>query len=199
MEAVLYVHGKGGSAAEAARYKPLFPDCEVVGLDWRTFTPWDAGAEIRTAVEDLRKQHSGVTLIANSIGAFFSMYAGIEGLIRKAFFISPIVDMERLIRDMMTWAGVTEAELQARAVIPTDFGEELSWEYLSWVRTHPIRWTVPTEILYGSLDTLTSLETITAFAKTHHAGLTILDGGEHWFHTHDQLRFLDDWIRETQP
>ena len=30
---VLYVHGKGGSAAESERYKPLFPDDTVVGLD----------------------------------------------------------------------------------------------------------------------------------------------------------------------
>jgi hypothetical protein len=31
---------------------------------------------------------------------------------------------------MMNWANVTEAELEHRKIIPTDFGEELSWEYL---------------------------------------------------------------------
>ena len=46
----LYIHGKGGSAAECKHYKPLFPDCEVFGLDYRTFMPWETGAEIRTAV-----------------------------------------------------------------------------------------------------------------------------------------------------
>ena len=194
MDAVLYIHGKGGSAAEAERFRPLFPDCEVVGLDYRTFTPWDTGGEIRAAVEGLRKQYSGVTLIANSIGAFFSIHAGIDGVIQRAYFISPIVDMDQLIRDMLTWAGATEAELQARGVIPTNFGEDLSWEYLSWVRSHPIQWTVPTEILYGSFDSLTRLETVTTFAETHHAGLTVMEGGEHWFHTEEQLRFLDNWL-----
>ena len=30
----------------------------------------------------------------------------------KAYFISPVVDMERLIADMMIWANVTEDELK---------------------------------------------------------------------------------------
>jgi len=99
--AVLYVHGKGGSAAECEHYKPLFPDCKVFGLDYRTFTSWETGAEIRAAVERLKTEYDSIILIANSIGAFFSMNAGIDSLIRKTWFISPIVDMEKLICDMM--------------------------------------------------------------------------------------------------
>ncbi len=53
--AVLYVHGKGGSAAECERYRPLFPDCRVFGLDYQTFTPWETGAEIRAAAEKLKR------------------------------------------------------------------------------------------------------------------------------------------------
>lgn len=34
--------------------------------------------------------------------------------ISKAFFISPLVNMERLILDMMMWANVTEDELYER-------------------------------------------------------------------------------------
>ena len=49
MDAVLYIHGKGGSAAESGHYKPLFPDCTVTGLDYQTFTPWETGKEIRAA------------------------------------------------------------------------------------------------------------------------------------------------------
>lgn len=32
---VIYVHGNGGTAAEADHYKPLFPDYEVIGFDYR--------------------------------------------------------------------------------------------------------------------------------------------------------------------
>ena len=116
----------------------------------------------------------------------------------KAYFISPIVDMEKLITDMMAWANVTEDDLKRRGVICTDFGEDLSWEYLCYVRDHPIRWNCPTAILYGSRDNLTSYNTIKSFAEKYHADLTVMENGEHWFHTEEQMRFLDSWIKGEQ-
>ena len=195
MNAAIYIHGKGGSATESEHYKPLFPDCEVIRLDYQTFTPWETGKEIRIAVEELKSNYENIILIANSIGAFFSMNAGIDDMIHKAYFISPIVDMEKLITNMMKWANVTEQELESKGVIHTDFGEDLSWEYLCYVRNHPIEWCVPTQILYGSNDHLTSIDTISDFANKHNATLTIMQGGEHWFHTEEQMQFLDKWIK----
>ena len=196
MNTVIYIHGKGGSAAESEHYKSLFPDCEVIGLDYQTFTPWETGKEIHIAVEELKSKYENVILIANSIGAFFSMNAGIDDMIQKAYFISPIVDMEKLITNMMQWANVTEQELESEGVIHTNFGEDLSWEYLSYVRSYLITWHAPTQILYGSNDLLTSLETISDFANKHQATLTVMEGGEHWFHTEDQMQFLDRWIKK---
>ena len=198
MKTVLYVHGKGGSAEESEHYKSLFPGACVLGLDYRTNTPRETGGEIRAAVEALSRDSDGIILIANSIGAFFSMHAGLDPLVEKAYFISPIVDMEKLIADMLGRAGVTEAELEEKGKIQTAFGEELSWDYLSYVRSHPVKWKVPTHILYGSADTLTSPETIRAFAKAHGATLTVMEGGEHWFHTEEQMCFLDAWIRRYE-
>lgn len=74
------------------------------------------------------------------------MNADIDSLIKKAYFISPIVDMEKLITDMMAWANVTEDELKSRGMISTSFGEDLSWEYLSYVREHLVKWNVPTDV-----------------------------------------------------
>ena len=193
-ELVLYIHGKGGCAGESEHYKALFPECEVAGLDYQTFTPWETRKEIREAVTKLNDEYDSIILIANSIGAFFSMNAGIDPLLQKAYFISSIVDMERLIRDMMSWANVSEAELEEKGLIHTAFGEDLSWDYLRYVRSHPVQWTVPTAILYGGGDNLTTYETIAAFAAKHRASLTVMDGGEHWFHTEEQMRFLDAWI-----
>ena len=195
---VLYIHGKGGSAAECEHYKPLFPNCEVLGLDFRTFTPWETGAEIHAAADKLKSKYKSIILIANSIGAFFSMNAVIDKLICRAYFISPIVDMEKLIVNMMLWANVTEADLKAKGVIHTDFGEDLSWKYLCYVREHPIRWKVPTKILYGEKDTMTSETTIRAFAREHKAELTVMAHGEHWFHTDEQMQFLDNWIKRNE-
>ena len=193
MNVVLYVHGKGGSAAEAEHYKPLFPSCDVVGLDYKSDTPWEVKTEIKDAFKSLKARYDRVILIANSIGAFFCMNADIYEFVWKAYFISPIVDMEKLILDMMLRANITESELQEKGTIQTD-AEELSWEYLSYVREHPIKWNVPTEILYGDKDNLTAYETVEDFSRKHNAHLTVMKNGEHWFHTEEQMRFLDNWI-----
>ncbi len=198
MDIVVYVHGKGGSAEEAQHYRKIFPAAKVLGLDYKTFTPWETGNEIREIVRDLYKKYDNVLLIANSIGALFSMYGGLDAYVKQAFFISPVVDMEKLILDMMQWAQVTEEELEEKGVIHTEFGEDLSWEYLSYVRTHPIVWTVPTQILYGGRDNLTSLATMQAFAAEHAAGLTVMEDGEHWFHTEEQMEFLDKWLQRVK-
>ena len=194
---VVYVHGKGGSAEGAEHYRELFPKSEVVGFDYRSGTPWEAKEEFPRFFAELRSRCDSLTLIANSIGAFFSMSALDEKTVDKALLISPVVDMERLIGDMMTWANVTERELEEKSEIATSFEETLSWHYLCYVRKHPIRWNVPTHILYGENDNLTSLETISAFAKKIGAPLTVMPGGEHWFHTEEQMRFLEWWIEKS--
>ena len=189
-KAVLYIHGKGGSAGESEHYIPLFPDCIVIGLDYKTFTPWETGREIREAVTELKEKYGEIIIVANSIGAFFCMNADICEFIKEAFFISPVVDMQKLIEGMMAYQCVTEKELQEKGEI-----NDLSWEYLCYVREHPVKWTAPTHILYSENDALTSYETIREFADKTGSSLLIMKGGEHWFHTDEQMRFLDDWIK----
>lgn len=192
---VIYVHGKGDTPAEAAHYTPLLPNSEVIGFDYRTRTPWEAKEEFPPFFAAQQKRCDTLTLIANSIGAFFSLSSLSEATIDKAYLISPIIDMENLIGEMMRRENVTEQKLAEKREIPTAFGETLSWQYLSYVREHPLFWRIPTRILYGERDALTSLETVSAFAERIGAELTVMPGGEHWFHTEDQLRFLDRWIR----
>ena len=195
-ESIIYVHGKGGSAKEADHYKSLFPNCEVVGFDYRSQTPWEAKEEFPVFFAQQRQRCDRLILIAGSIGAFFSMSALDETLVDRAYFISPVVDMENLIGNMMQWANVTEQELAQKREVPTDLGETLSWDYFCYVRAHPISWNVPTQILYGEHDNLTSMETVSEFVQKQNAKLTVMPGGEHWFHTEEQMQFLDRWIRE---
>ena len=191
---VIYVHGKDGSAEEAEHYRTLFPEAEVIGFDYHAAAPWEAKEEFPQFFAEQRKRCADLTLVANSIGAFLSMSSLDEALIDRAYLISPVVDMEKLIGNMMMWAGVTEQELAEKKEISTDFGETLSWNYLTYVREHPILWHIPTRILYGEHDNMTSLETISAFAKQVGAELTVMPNGEHWFHTDEQMQFLDRWI-----
>ena len=194
----IYIHGKGGRADEANHYKPLFPNGDVIGFDYKSETPWDAKKEFSSYFDSVSAGYDEVSLIANSIGAFFSMNALAEKRIKNAYFISPMVNLEKLIGDMMMWAGVSEAELREKGEIATNFGETLSWKYLCYVRENPIKWNIPTHILYGSNDNLTDLETMHEFAQKAGAPLTVMDGGEHWFHTDEQMEFLDRWIKQCQ-
>ena len=165
---IVYVHGKGGSAQEAENYKSLFPKDELIGFDYHSQTPWEAKKEFFAFFTEQRNRYDHLTLVANSIGAFFALSSLDETLIDQAYFISPIVEMENLICNMMQWSNVTEQELAEKREIATNLGEALSWEYLCYVRQHPMIWNVPACILYG----------------------------EHWFHTEEQMQFLDQWIRE---
>ena len=193
-KAILYIHGKGGSHLEAEQYKNICRDYDVWGFDYTVDVPWVVEEKLQAFYNEISEKYTGISIIANSIGAYFTMNSLKNRKIEKAFFISPIVNMEKLILDMMTWANVTEQELQDKEEIETSFGETLSWKYLSYVREHPIRWKAPTEILYAGRDHLTSRKTIDEFVFAHNAGLTIMEDGEHWFHTEKQLAFLEHWL-----
>ena len=193
-KAILYIHGKGGSHLEAEQYKKICRDFDVFGFDYEVDFPWVVEEELQSFYNEIAEKYNEIYIIANSIGAYFTMHSLGKCKIEKAYFISPIVNMEKLIMDMMMWANVTEKELQDKQEIETSFGETLSWKYLSYVRKHPIHWEVSTEILYAGGDNLTSRETINAFVMAHNARLTIMEDGEHWFHTEKQLAFLRNWL-----
>ena len=194
---VIYIHGKGGNIEETNHYQSIFRESDVIGFDYKSQTPWEAEIEFPILYDRYAKSYDSVILIANSIGAYFTMLSLAEKNISQALFISPIVDMEKLIMDMMKWLNITEDELKSKKEVETEFGETLSWEYLSYVKNHPIRWNVPTSILYGEKDNLTFQETITKFAEQIGATLTIMKNGEHWFHTDEQLNFLDTWVKKS--
>ena len=190
---MVYLHGQGGNAGEAEHFRPLLPDYDVIGFDYQAGTPWEAKKEFPPFFEKTEKRYRSVSLIANSIGAFFAMQALSDRAIAEAFFISPVVDMEKLILSMMASNGVTGEELREKKRIVTPSGE-ITWEYLVFARENPVKWRIPTKILYGEKDGLTSFETVSAFAEETGAILTVMPGGEHWFHTPEQMAFLDRWI-----
>ncbi|EHI55047.1 hypothetical protein HMPREF9333_01766 [Johnsonella ignava ATCC 51276] len=198
-KAAVYIHGKGGSADEAHYYKKFFDDeYDIIGFDYKSELPWEVKVEFQKYFIDIFSKYNEVVLIANSIGAYFSLISiSLYGnFIKKAMFISPVVDMEQLILDIMKKAGVSEKELSLKKIINTSFGESLSWEYLSYVRNNPIKWNIPSSILYGKNDNITSLKIISDFAKRINADLTVMDNGEHRFYTEEQMIFMDNWFKK---
>ncbi len=98
------------------------------------------------------------------------------------------------LQAVMDWANVTEQELSEKGEIATSFGQTLSWAYLRYVREYPVHdWQCPICILYAGQDNMTSRQTVEEFTLQHGAQLTIMDNGEHWFHTPEQREVLQAW------
>lgn len=136
-----------------------------------------------------------LSLFANSLGAYFSLRAYPAAGLKRAFFLSPLVDMERMIQNMMTWFQVSEERLKQQRQIFTPMGQTLYWDYYCDVKANPITaWPVPTEILYGEKDELCERDTIDAFVSRFGGDLEVLAGSEHFFHTPAQLNALRDWL-----
>ena len=201
----LYVHGKNGCKEEAERFAQTAcaAGWQVLAIDLpehgsrkdrpEKLLPWVVVPELQAVYARMQSVWARIRLYGVSIGAWLSMQAFRTGQPEKALFVSPVVDMEALIISMMQGANVTEEQLQAAGEIPTSFGETLSWRYLCWAREHPLHWKVPTQVLYGSEDTLTSRAQIERFRQQSGAHLTVMEGGEHWFHTELQLAALQSW------
>lgn len=195
-KAIIYIHGKGGNHTEAEQYKEFCAGFDIIGVDYKNDFPWIVEKQIKAVYDKLHQKYDKIYILANSIGAYFAMHTLQNCSIAKALFISPVLDMEQLILDMMKWANITEQKLRSKGKIPTDFGETLSWEYLQFVREHPIFWNVPTGILYAENDHLIPRRTVDKFVAAHNATLTVMPCGEHWFHTDEQLAFLYDWLKK---
>lgn len=202
----LFLHGKRGYKEEAKEFGQIVcpRGWQVVGVDLPEhgsrkgetggFDPWHVVPELQTVMACLQRRWSRIALRANSIGAWFSMLAFYAQPPERSLFVSPVLNMERLIRSIMQWAGVTEEQLRTHETIRTGFGEVLSWQYYQYAREHPIEaWPCPTSILYGEKDALTPRWEVDDFVRLYHCDLTVIEGGEHWLHTPEQLNLLRQW------
>jgi len=120
---IVYVHRKGGSAQEANYYRKFFDDdFDIIGFDYQSENPWEAKVEFSNYFDLIIPEYNKTLLIANSIGAYFSLISLADKKIEKAMLISPIVDMERLILDMMIGENVSDEELSIKKEIETSLG-----------------------------------------------------------------------------
>lgn len=193
-KAIIYVHGKGGSALEAENFKKNCPGFDMIGIDYQEYLPWIVREKIQVKYDEIKFNYDQIDLVANSIGVYFSMLALQNSSINKALFISPILDMKKSIYDKLQLLGLTTADLENEGEIVVPGSENLSWKYLQFVEDNPINWQIPTEILYGQNDDHTSRETLDSFIQSHNAHVTIMKNGQHWFHTKEQVDFLNHWM-----
>lgn len=202
----LFVHGKCGDKEEAKLFAEIAcpKGWQVLSIDLPEhgerkeekdcFAPWYVVPELQSVMKYINERWSHVALRANSIGAWFSMLSFADVKFEKCLFVSPVLDMECLIYHMMHWAGISEKQLEYQKEVKTEFGEILSWKYLEHTKAHPIKcWHTPTAILYAGKDNLTEKNTVDAFVQKFNCALKVMEDGEHWFHTPEQLEVLKQW------
>lgn len=208
----LFLHGQSGHKEEGERFAQIAnpKGWQVVAIDLpqhgqrqggaEPFLPWVVVPELEQVWQELQGRWKRIALRANSIGAWLAMLALAGKPVDACLFVSPVVDMENLIQTMMTWAGVTEERLEREREIPTDFGQTLSWDYLKYVRQHPVHaLSAHTNILYGDQDNLVPQPVVERFARAEGAHLTVYPGGEHWFHTPEQMKVMGTWEERCLP
>ena len=129
------------------------------------------------------------------MGAYFSLLAYKDEKIKQCVFLSPVVNMKFIIDNMMLWSNTTEEKLKEKQEIKTDFGQTLYWDYYKYVKDNPItNLNKKTYILYGDKDNMQDRAIIERFVKDFNCNLTIMENGEHYFHTEEQLNYYKNWL-----
>ena len=206
----LFIHGQCGCKEEALDFAGIacHHGWQVLSCDLpehgarkdrrAKLLPWVAVEELSGLMAYAKGRWARVAMRANSIGAWLGMLSFQNEAIEKALLVSPVVDMALMIEEMMARANVSREQLEKEGEIATDFGQTLSWPYYLYAREHPIeRYPVLTHVLYGGKDDVVRRSALDDFVKKSGARLTIMQQGEHWFHTPQQLRFLDEWTKRN--
>ena len=154
--------------------------------------------DLKLIMEYAKANYEEINLWACSMGAYFSLLAYKNENIKQCIFLSPVVDMKVIIDNMMLWSNTTENELREKQEIKTDFGQTLYWDYYLYVKENPItNWNKKTYILYGNEDNMQDENIIKNFSENFSCKLSILEDGEHYFHTEKQLDYYKNWLSKT--
>ena len=154
--------------------------------------------DLKTIMAYAHTLSDNISLFGCSMGAYFSLLAYKDEPLNQCLFLSPVVDMKRLIDSMMSYCSISEEMLVNQKVIATKIGQTLYYDDYCYVKENPINeWDKPTSILYGRNDTTCAFDTITSFKDKFNCCLTIMPDGEHYFHTAEQLSFYKEWLYEN--
>ena len=154
--------------------------------------------DLKQVIKYAKSNYNEVNIWACSMGAYFSLLAYKNENIEQCIFLSPVVNMNVIIDNMMLWSNTTENDLREKQEIKTDFGQTLYWDYYLYVKENPItNWNKKTYILYGNKDNMQDENIIKNFSENFSCKLSILEDGEHYFHTEKQLDYYKNWLSKT--
>ena len=171
----LFVHGLHGRKEEALDFAEVAvpKGYQVMGIDLPVERkPWEVTPLLNEVCDYLYQNWKSVSIRANSIGSWYSLLAFQGKEIERALLVSPLLDMQKYIEEQPS-------------------REE---DYYNWVAKNPVdHWDAPTYILRPENDLVVSETVGRDFISQHKCQITTMPGGEHWFHTPEQLAFLRTW------
>ena len=100
--------------------------------------PQNSISDLRVVYSYTKTLGNNISLFACSIGWYFSLLAFRDIVFEKSFFLSPVVNMERVIESMMEGFQISEEKLQSEKRISLPIGKTLDWDYYAYVKQHPI-------------------------------------------------------------
>lgn len=175
----LFVHGLGGNKEESLAFSQVAvpKGYQVLGIDIPLDkNPWEVLPLMDRVRDYLFSRWGSVSLRANSIGCWYSLLSFQGRDLSIALFVSPILDMKKYIETLPSRDD----------------------DYYDWVVKHPVeKWNVPTFVLRPDKDLAVGEECVREFISLHGCRLTVMEGGEHWFHTPSQLSFMKKWEEES--
>ena len=158
---------------------------------------WNGIRDLTVVGEYVFDRWSEVCLYACSLGAFFSLHAYQNRRFARCLFQSPILDMEYLVGQMMTWFDITPQLLEREREIDTPI-DLLSWDYYQYVRAHPVtEWASPTDILFGGRDNLQTLDIVRSFAEKNGCTVTFSENSDHPFMTEADIAIVVKWLSDN--
>ncbi|OPZ76968.1 MAG: Alpha/beta hydrolase family protein [Alphaproteobacteria bacterium ADurb.Bin438] len=153
--------------------------------------------DLGQVMEYAKSLSKNISLFACSQGAYFSLVEYENHDFDKCLFLSPVIDMEKLIENLMNWLQISKEELKEKQEIKTKIGITFYWDYYCFVKEHKItKWNNDTSILYGKNDNIVEFKTVSDFANKFNCDLKVMEKGEHYFHTKEHLEYFKAWLKD---
>lgn len=167
--------------------------------DSYTCTPQNCIRDLQSVYKFVKTQGSQISIFGCSLGAYFSLLAYHEYDVNQSIFLSPVVNMKKIINSLMRSFNISENQLKLEKQIALPIGQVLDWDYYTFVKNNPItfNWDVPTHILYGKNDTMCDEADIKEFTERYQLNLEIDEDGEHFYHTAEQLDVFNNWLSKV--
>lgn len=120
---LIYIHGQGGRKEEAESFAEIATNYgwQVISVDLpehgerkdkARFVPWKIIPELQKIMKSAKENWKVIGIYACSIGAYFSIQAFQNTKPDICLLVSPVLDMEDMISNMMLQAQVTEEQLK---------------------------------------------------------------------------------------